>query len=62
VGNADDVRAADQARAAAYHEWLLDAGVYKITPKGYVSLAHDQNAIDELEEATRWALLRSRGA
>jgi glutamate-1-semialdehyde 2,1-aminomutase len=62
VVNADDVRASDTAMAAAYHARLLDAGVYKLPAKGYLSIVHDDAAVGELADATRWALRSIREA
>jgi glutamate-1-semialdehyde 2,1-aminomutase len=56
VVTAADVRACDRERADAFHRLLLQAGIYKLPSKGYVSLAHDEGSIDELETAARWAL------
>ncbi len=58
IVNADDVRAADADQADAFHAFLLDAGVYKIPAKGYLSVVHDDAAVTELVDATRWALGR----
>jgi glutamate-1-semialdehyde 2,1-aminomutase len=60
VRSAADVRAADQALSAAYHRLLLRAGVYKLAAKGYLGLAHDEAHIQELGDATAWALGRLR--
>lgn len=56
VIDAAGVRASDLAAQAEYHRLLLEAGVYKLAPKGYVSLAHGDDEIEQLLEATRWAL------
>jgi glutamate-1-semialdehyde 2,1-aminomutase len=56
VRNAADVRASDLARLQRFHELLLDAGVYKLPNKGYVGLAHGQEELVQLTEATAWAL------
>ena len=58
VLTAADVRAADRPASARFHALLLEAGVYKIPAKGYVSLAHDDACMDDLASATRWALAR----
>jgi glutamate-1-semialdehyde 2,1-aminomutase len=59
VQSASDVRRSDVARLRAYHDALLQAGVYKLLAKGYVSLAHDESHIAELETATRQALAQT---
>lgn len=61
VRTAADIRASDQALLAAYHRLLLEAGVYKLAAKGYVGLAHDEGHVEELAEATRWALAQLSG-
>jgi glutamate-1-semialdehyde aminotransferase len=61
IRSAADVRAADQARSAAYHRLLLEAGIYKLVPKGYLGLAHDEGHVEELAVATAWALSRLAG-
>jgi glutamate-1-semialdehyde 2,1-aminomutase len=58
VVNAADVRASDRRRLFRFHELLLEAGVFKLPAKGYVSLAHGTGEIERLEEASRWALGR----
>jgi glutamate-1-semialdehyde 2,1-aminomutase len=58
VRSAADARAADQVLTAAYHRLLLEAGVYKLAAKGYLGLAHDEGHVEELGEATTWALGR----
>lgn len=58
IRDAADVRASDLAASRAFHERLLEAGVYKIAAKGYVSLAHGDDQVEELRTATRWALRR----
>jgi glutamate-1-semialdehyde 2,1-aminomutase len=60
VTSAADIRATDLARSAAWHRRLLEAGVYKLAPKGYVGLAHDEGHISELAGAAAWALDRLR--
>jgi glutamate-1-semialdehyde 2,1-aminomutase len=61
IRSAADVRAADQALSAAYHRLLLEAGIYKLVPKGYLGLAHDEGHVEELAVATAWALSRLAG-
>jgi glutamate-1-semialdehyde aminotransferase len=56
VTSAAGIRATDLARSAAWHRLLLQAGVYKLAPKGYVGLAHDQGHVQELADAAGWAL------
>jgi glutamate-1-semialdehyde 2,1-aminomutase len=62
IRDAADVRESDLAAARVFHERLLEAGVYKIAAKGYVSLAHGDDQVDELRAAARWALGRLREA
>jgi glutamate-1-semialdehyde 2,1-aminomutase len=56
VTNADHVRASNLDFNAALHRKLREAGIYKSSPKGYVSLAHEEAHIDQLGEAITWAL------
>jgi hypothetical protein len=56
--SAADIRATDLAMSAAWHRRLLEAGVYKLAPKGYVGLAHDEGHVKELADAAAWALGR----
>jgi glutamate-1-semialdehyde 2,1-aminomutase len=58
VFTAADVRASDREASARFNALLLEAGVFKLQAKGYVSLAHDDACIDEFSSATRWALAR----
>jgi glutamate-1-semialdehyde 2,1-aminomutase len=58
VRNAADVRASDLARLKRYTELLLQAGVYKLPNKGYVGLAHGDDELARLADATTWALRR----
>jgi glutamate-1-semialdehyde 2,1-aminomutase len=58
VTNAADVRASDRGRLVRFHNLLLEAGVFKLLAKGYVSVAHDANDVDRIAEAARWALAR----
>jgi glutamate-1-semialdehyde 2,1-aminomutase len=58
IESASDIRRSDRVLLAEYHRRLLEAGVFKLPAKGYVSLAHDQSHIDALESATRWAMDR----
>jgi glutamate-1-semialdehyde 2,1-aminomutase len=58
VRDAAGVRASDLACLARYTELLLQAGVYKLPNKGYLSLAHGEDEVAQLVEATRWALGR----
>jgi glutamate-1-semialdehyde 2,1-aminomutase len=58
VASAADIRATDLAMSAAWHRRLLEAGVYKLAPKGYVGLAHDEGHVKELADAAAWALGR----
>ena len=58
VTSAAGIRATDLAMSAAWHRLLLQAGVYKLAPKGYVGLAHDQGHVQELAAAAGWALGR----
>jgi glutamate-1-semialdehyde 2,1-aminomutase len=58
IRSAADVRASDLAALRAFHRGLLEAGVYKLAAKGYVSLAHGDDQVDELRAAARWALGR----
>ena len=52
------VRATDRARLRRFTALLLQAGVYKLPNKGYVSLAHGEEEIERLVDASRWALSR----
>jgi len=56
VTSAAGIRATDLARSAEWHRLLLQAGVYKLAPKGYVGLAHDEGHVGELADAAGWAL------
>ena len=58
VTDAAAVRASDRAQLIRFHELLLEAGVFKLLAKGYVSLAHGPGDIDRIEDAARWALGR----
>jgi glutamate-1-semialdehyde 2,1-aminomutase len=58
VTSAAGIRATDLAMSAAWHRLLLRAGVYKLPPKGYVGLAHDEGHVRELGDAAAWALGR----
>ena len=58
VTSAAGIRATDLAMSSAWHRLLLQAGVYKLAPKGYVGLAHDQGHVQELAAAAGWALGR----
>lgn len=61
VRDAAGVRASDLARLKRYTELLLEAGVYKLPNKGYLSLAHGADELAQLVEASTWALGRLRG-
>lgn len=61
VVSAADARRADPAISAAYHRLLLEAGVYKLPSKGYLSIVHGSAEIEELASVTRWALGRLGG-
>ena len=61
VQSAADIRCSDVAGLRSYHDRLFEAGVYKLLAKGYVSLAHDESHIAELEEASRRALVSAPG-
>jgi glutamate-1-semialdehyde 2,1-aminomutase len=58
VRDAAAVRASDLRRLERYTELLLEAGVYKLPNKGYLSLAHGEDEVARLVDATRWALGR----
>jgi glutamate-1-semialdehyde 2,1-aminomutase len=59
VRTAADVRATDQRMAAAFHLHLQEAGIYKLPPKGYLSLAHTLDDFDEFAAASAWAIRAS---
>jgi glutamate-1-semialdehyde 2,1-aminomutase len=56
IRDADTIRATDTRALVEYHRLLLRAGVYKLAPKGYVSLAHGADEIAALVDATDWSL------
>jgi glutamate-1-semialdehyde 2,1-aminomutase len=58
IRDAAGVRASDRARLRRFTALLLEAGVYKLPNKGYVSLAHGEEEIERLVAASRWALSR----
>jgi glutamate-1-semialdehyde 2,1-aminomutase len=58
VRNALDVRQSNLAFNNAFHLQLLEAGIFKLFAKGYVSLAHNESHIDALAEASKWAVDR----
>jgi glutamate-1-semialdehyde 2,1-aminomutase len=60
VRNNADIRAADWKFSDELHVKLLDAGVWKQSYKGTVSLAHDESHIKELGDAYRWAMTKVR--
>lgn len=56
VRSQEDVRAADWRFNDEFHRKLRQAGIHKSFGKGYLSLVHTEEQIDELVEASRWAL------
>jgi glutamate-1-semialdehyde 2,1-aminomutase len=56
VESASDVRACNWNLSNRFHLKLLEAGIYKSFVKGYLSLAHQEEHIEEFAEAARWAL------
>lgn len=56
VESASDVRACNWTMSNRYHLKLLEAGIYKQFTKGYLSIAHEEEHLDELAETSRWAL------